>query len=982
MKRFSILFCLCLVAAETRVSVEERLWQHRNLGKAYYENPITQVQAVGEFQKALLLAPNSVRERLNYGLALLRAGRTKEGVAELEKVQKQDGSLPHTWFNLGIVFRKDGEFERAIAQFEKMVELVPGEPVSHYNLGVLYKQVGKLEEAGRQLETAEKLDPEMEAPHFQLYNIYRQGGRREDAARELGTFQKLKKEHEGAAIPQDPEWCSYAEIYDPIDTKGGYRPAEGSRNQLVSSSDGQLWIDVDGDGKAELLVWNKDGLTLLRGHESMKNTGLEDLRGVVSAAAGDFDNDGLADLCILTEKGSLLYRNAKGRFEKVDAKLPAGRFEKAVWLDYDHDYDLDLLLLGEKAILLRNQGAAGFVDHTGDFPFVAGHAIDAVSYRWMADSKAFDLVVSYSDHAGVLYADKLTGKYEAIPIPELPAGTKWLDASDVNADSWLDIVSSAGTLLNHQGKFERVAIPFGDGSVEGDVPALNSKWIRVTLNGVKNLKLGYDAEVEIKAGASYQKKVYRGVPLLFDLGGRLAAETVRITWPNGLIQNDIKQVANRSYVYKEEQRLSGSCPMIWTWDGKQFRFISDVLGIAPLGASSGDGQYFPVDHDEYIQIPGEALSAVDGKYQIRVTEELSEVSYLDQIELLAVDHPAGTDIVTNEKWKAPPYPGFRLFGVSHRIYPKGARDGDGRDVLPTLLARDRRYVDTFRRDRDGKAELHALELEFGRQTAPENRAVLVLNGWVDWADGSTFLAAAQESKEGLIPPYLQVRNAAGHWETVIQDMGMPDGKPKTIAVDLSGKFLSASREIRIVTNLCVYWDEIFLGEDVDPPQAVVNRTPATSGELRFRGFSAVKIDPERQQPEEFVYAKVATTSAWNPTPGLYTRYGDVKALLENVDDRFAILGSGDEVSLQFRADTLGRLQPGWKRDFILKVDGWAKDRDANTAYSQTVEPLPFHAMSAYPYSREEHFPRDAIHEKYRTEYNTRSALRLIRPLVD
>lgn len=982
MKRFLILFCLCLGAAETRVSVEERLWHYRNLGKALYENPTTQVQAVEEFRKALALAPNSVRDQLNYGLALLRAGRTKEGVAELEKVQKQDPSLPHTWFSLGIVFRKDGEFERAILQFEKMVELVPGEPVSHYNLGVLYKQVGKIEQAAKQLETAEKLDPEMEAPHFQLYNIYRQGGRREDAARELGTFQRLKKEHEGAAIPQDPEWCAYAEIYDPIDIKDRHRPAEGPRHLLPPSSDGQILIDIDGDGKAELLLWSKQGVTIVRGRELVKNTGLEDLRGVVSVAAGDFDNDGLADLCVVTESAPVLYRNAKGRFEKVDVKLPSGRFEKAVWLDYDHDYDLDLFLLGEKAVLLRNQGTAGFVDHTADFPFVAGHAIDAVSYRWMADSKAFDLVVSYGDHAGVLYSDKLAAKYEAIPVPELPAGAKWLDASDVNNDSWVDIVSSAGTLLNRQSKFEHVAAPVGDGSLPGDVPAPNSKWIRVTLNGVKNLKLGYDAEVEVKAGASYQKRVYRGVPVLFDLGVRLAADTVRITWPNGLIQNDTRQAADRSYVYKEEQRLSGSCPMIWTWDGKQFRFISDVLGIAPLGASSGDGEYFPVDHDEYIQIPGDALRAVSGKYEIRVTEELSEVSYLDQIELLAVDHPAGIDIFTNEKWKGPPYPEFRLFGVSRRLYPKRARDGEGRDVSPALMARDRKYVDTFRRDRNGKAELHALELDFGRDAAPLNKAVMVLNGWVDWADGSTFLAAAQETKEGLIPPYLQVRDAHGNWETVIQDMGMPDGKPKTIAVDLSGKFPRGSREIRIVTNLCVYWDEIFLGEDSGAPLVNIGHVPAISGELRFRGFSATKIDPDRRQPEEFLYADVKAASAWNPTPGLYTRYGDVKELLESVDDRFAILGSGDEVRLRFLADLLPQLQPGWRRDFIMKVDGWAKDRDANTAYSQTVEPLPFHAMSAYPYSRDEHFPKDAIHEKYRKEYNTRPALHLIRALVD
>jgi hypothetical protein len=347
-----------------------------------------------------------------------------------------------------------------------------------------------------------------------------------------------------------------------------------------------------------------------------------------------------------------------------------------------------------------------------------------------------------------------------------------------------------------------------------------------------------------------------------------------------------------------------------------------------------------------------------------------------------VDHPAGTDIFTNEKWKAPPYPEFRLFGVSQRIYPKSARDGEGRDVLPALVARDGKYVDSFRRERNGKAELHALDLDFGRQAAPQNRAVLVLNGWVDWADGSTFLAAAQETKDGLIPPYLQVRNAAGNWETVIQDMGMPDGKPKTIAVDLSGKFLTASREIRIVTNLCVYWDEIFLGEDVRKPEAVVSRLPVLSGDLRFRGFSAIRIDPDRKRPEEFVYADVRPTSSWNPTPGLYTRYGDVKELLEDVDDRLTILGSGDEVRLLFQSDALAPLRPGWKRDFILKVDGWAKDRDANTAFSQTVEPLPFHAMSAYPYSRDEHFPSDAMHEKYRREYNTRPALRLIRPLVD
>jgi hypothetical protein len=418
-----------------------------------------------------------------------------------------------------------------------------------------------------------------------------------------------------------------------------------------------------------------------------------------------------------------------------------------------------------------------------------------------------------------------------------------------------------------------------------------------------------------------------------------------------------------------------------TWDGRQFQFITDVLGVAPLGASAGDGEYFPVDHDEYIQIPGESLTPVDGKYDIRVTEELREVSYLDQISLIAVDHPAGVEVFTNDKFKAPPFPEFRLFGVKRRLYPVAARDGSGKDVLARVLKRDRSYPDSYRRNHSGVAETHSLELDFGEHAARGNRAVLVLNGWVDWADGSTFLGAAQENKGGLITPYLQVRDARGRWQTVMEDMGMPAGKPKTIVVDLAGKFLSGSRAIRIVTNLCVYWDEIFLSEETGAPHVRVTELPAEPAALSFRGFSRAVIHPERKQPEAFVYADVSPLSMWDPTPGLYTRYGEVGELLRNIDDRMVIMGSGDELRLLFDAAELPAVPEGWRRDFLLKVDGWAKDGDYNTAYSQTVEPLPFHAMTQYPYPADERFPASEAHNRYREEYLTRPALRLIQPLA-
>ena len=150
--------------------------------------------------------------------------------------------------------------------------------------------------------------------------------------------------------------------------------------------------------------------------------------------------------------------------------------------------------------------------------------------------------------------------------------------------------------------------------------------------------------------------------------------------------------------------------------------------------------------------------------------------------------------------------------------------------------------------------------------------------------------------------------------------------------------------------------------------------------MNFRGFSETRIDPLRKQPDTFFYNNVSATSFWNPTPGLYTRFGRVDNLLRDVDDQPVIMGSGDEVRLQFPVASLPAPREGMTRDFLLKVDGWAKDRDPNTAFSSTVQPLPFHAMSRYPYPASEHFPRDAAHDSYQRTYNTRPASALLQPL--
>jgi tetratricopeptide (TPR) repeat protein len=945
---------------------DQALALHRNLGKAFYENPTTKQEAVKEFQQALQIAPDSTREKLNYALALLRSdGRQEEAVKLLEEVQRQDPALPHTWFNLGIYYKRRGDVTKAIQQFEGMLARAPDEAVAHFQLGALYRQLNRNQEALAQFETAAKLDPQMAAARFQLFDMNRRGGNASRAQVYLADFQRVQALQKTWVIPEDVEWCNYAEIYDPPETRAT-KDAEASAtysdtaldDKVDPSTAGLALIDLNAAGQTDLLVWSAKGIEIFaRGRERVPRTGLERLTGVVGVVPGDFNNDGLMDLCVLTVTGPELYRNTGGAFVRQPARLPARHFNAAVWVDFDHDYDLDLILLGAQPALLRNQGEAGWEDHTGDFPFVAGDAISARKLRVVPDSKAFDVVVLYRDRGPALYRDRLGGRYtvEASAL----TGSQGSPESKTEVDADFD-----GT-----GRLDRARIqPDGTVHLLRNQSSANDHWLRVRLKGVRSLKSGQDALVEIKAGELYRRAFYNGVPLTFDIGAHASVDVVRITWPNGLIQNEVRQAANQTHVFEEAQRLSGSCPMIWAWNGHEFAFIADVLGVAPLGARAADGSYFPLNHQEFVQIPGAALRERDGMYELRVTEELSEVSYLDQVQLYALDHPAELEIYTNEKFKGPPFPDFRLYAVNRRIYPRSAHTENGEDVLPLVTAKDQRYPTQFQRSETGVAAMHTLELDFG-DSVTSTKANLVLNGWVDWPDGSTFRRAAQESSAGLVMPYLQVQDERGKWKTVNQDMGMPAGKPRTIVVPV--EFLSAKRKVRIITNLCVYWDEIFLSGDL--PQPEVGREPLALGAatLRFRGFSASRIDEARLQPDRFFYERVSPVSFWNPTPGLYTKFGPVDTLLSDADDRMVIMGSGDELRLQFRAGAPPKA--GWRRDFLLKVDGWAKDRDPNTAFSGSVAPLPFHAMSGYPYPAGEHYPRDAAHDSYQRVWNTRLA---------
>jgi hypothetical protein len=213
---------------------------------------------------------------------------------------------------------------------------------------------------------------------------------------------------------------------------------------LDASSAGLTSADIDGSGKPGIIAWSDYGVEIFKyGVTGPLACGLSEVRDVISIAAGDFNNDGLPGLAILTKSGAALYANRGGKFEKLDVFLPEGPYNKAVWIDFNHDGRLDLFLLGDKSALLRNDGKAGFRDVSNNFPFVAGRAVDA-------ETEGADLVVFYSDRPAVRYLDQLGGRYQAQELAlTRPVAKQRSLAIDFNGDGRVDLITieSDGTLL-------------------------------------------------------------------------------------------------------------------------------------------------------------------------------------------------------------------------------------------------------------------------------------------------------------------------------------------------------------------------------------------------------------------------------------------------------------------------------------------------------------------------------------------------------
>ena len=691
--------------------------------------------------------------------------------------------------------------------------------------------------------------------------------------------------------------------------------------------------------------------------------------GAVGRARGtlfaDFTDDPFADLLVLRDDGPpLLYINRGGaRFSPRSEPSLQVAATQAQIADFNHDGKFDLVLWSPNGPqVLLNGGNANFVALKG-LPPIAVPSTDFATRGIVAD---FD---------GDGFDDLLA----------VDSGGKWcllLNRGGVFRETPLSLSSTTmvsssivPTWLHNRGELDLLTTGKGPGLELRRRRSPWPHWVEIALAGEKSNQKGIGAVVEVKAGNFYHKLMVTHSPMRVFTGNLPRVDVVRVTWPNAIVQNALNVTTDKTVRVRESERLASSCPFVYAWDGQKFAFVTDVLGAAPLGELQPDGSLAQPNPREFVRLP-HTLQPLNGRYLLRFTDEMREVDYFDQIKLLALDHPAGLEVYANEIYGSVPQPPA-LFAVLGQHAPVSAVDDEGRDVLPLLRA-DGRYVGGFQRQRiSGLASLHTLTLDLGSFVKTEQVA-LWLQGWVLWPDSNSARALASQRTK-LVGPYLQVRDAHGRWVTVVPDMGLPSGTGRAMRVDLTGKFLSADHHIRIVTNLCVYWERIFVATD-DRPVRPTADARMLSANLHYRGFSTPHPDPAQARPDELNYAELDAAAPWDPAPGTYTRYGNVRPVVFRSDDELVVMAPGDELSVSFDANALPPLRPGWQRDLFLYLAGWAKDNEPNTRAGDSSGPLPFAAMPGYPNTGPAP-RRDSAYRAYLRRYQTRRRYRLIPPLA-
>jgi Tfp pilus assembly protein PilF len=749
-----------------------------------------------------------------------------------------------------------------------------------------------------------------------------------------------------------------------------------SKNAIASG-------DLDYDFKADVVIATASGLKI---YKQLDPQHFRDVTGTskipTSVVNGsytgvwpfDVDLDGDLDLILGVPQGDpvVLRNNGDGTFTQIDPFKGIDGLTAFTAADIDGDGDPDVGLIDRNGnlIVLLNERLGQY--RRRDVPANISHGVLAFAAAEINGDGVMDLVLLKNDSSVIRLSANETGQL----LQAHPAASPSLFLADVDNNGALDIIVNDQVFLNDGKTFaplpEKLAAPaaaISDLNADGrlDILALKPRGAPVELinHGSKNYhwqvirtkaahatgdqrinSFGIGGEIEIRSELLAQKQIITSPVLHFGLGEHVSVQFARIVWPNGSVQAEFDLKSDQTVL--AEQRIKGSCPMLFAWNGQGIQFLKDV---GPWGSAlglnvnaQGKGIY---GTREWFNVAGDQLVPHDGFYDLRITAEYWETYYMDHYSLLVVDHPPDSEVYTDERFALPsPTPNLIATAVTKPFVR--AIDDNGNDVTGVVRDLDDKFLDTFGRGQyQGLTRDHYLELELPADAPPAGPLYLVGQGWIHDTDATIVQAQAQNSKAHPRGLSIEVPDAAGHWTTVRDGLGFPKGRIKTIVLDISGIFRpGAPRKLRLRTNLELYWNKLAWGAGMPATERLnVQHVGLAAADLRYRGFSLItKADPS--SPEVPHYDVVQQSDLhWRNQEGYVTRYGDVRELLLNIDDRYVITSPGDELLMKFPVPTPPA--KGWKRDFILICDGWVKDGDYNSTFAKTILPLPYHGMKDY-----------------------------------
>ena len=1004
---------LCLAACAGRCGTgmpasgdRDAAYHHNNLGVALMDHG-SQKEAIEEFSAALARWDGCVTARVNLGIALHYSGDHLGAARAFEAALRADPEDPRAHYVLGLLhYYQTARYDEAAKQFEVVARFDPHDARTQFYLGLSLSRSGRAAEAIGPLQRAADLSPGHQAALYQLSLALRSLGRTDQANVALERFKKLREEFPASSTPGVGymEQGRYAEAEaqtDPARRTLHFVP-RGSAGagtsppavEMVTSLDG----DFDNDGTEETFALEA-GHVVLRSGAAGGGIELTDGAGLnletgsraTAAALADVDHDGDLDIHVVRDgQPDLMYRNnGKGRFTDIarQAGVDGGNARKTgvVFGDFDNDRATDFCVSrtdGPPFLFFNNRdgtfaerapdaGLAGLAASTG----VAAGDVDHDGYPDLLFSTRLGRPVLFLGRRGRSYA-RLDD--EGAPGP-VPGDERRCTFHDVDLDGDLDVVCADPAAKDLAASVTQFSNEFihseGGRSLTVGVRGLIHPQVLSNFSGI-------GASVEVRApGVWLRREVQAGTglragtgrALTFGLGGTDRLDYVRVLFPSGVRLTRREIASGETLTMEEPAGKFTSCPMIYAWDGERFAFVNDTLGFAALGEWEPPGAWSHPDPDEWVKIDGGRLRPQAGRALVRFVNQLEELDLADTVRLVAIDHPASVEVFPDEPNRAAAQDvGPPALRAVRRLRPLAAASDDhGHSVLDQLARIDGRYHDDFALlAYRGLAQRHTLVLDAG--PFEEDRPVLLLHGWTDWGSSSS-LRAAWQAGIAPEPVALEVAGPDGPWRTAVANIGIPAGLPRTLLVPLAGLLRGGDHRIRIRTNLVIYWDAILLGYEATQKDLRVASLPLLEARLAWVGYPS-PVDPGPASgpstPVSYDYQKRAGGAEWGQFRAAFTRYGEVTELLRRRDDRFVVMNHGEEIALAFDAGSLPPPSPGFRRDFLLFVDGYGKDMDINSAFPSSAAPLPFHAMPAYPYPGGQGPDPGAL--DYLLEWNTRS----------